>query len=178
MTVQLQRAQATTLHGVLLSIMEIGVVITGEPGVGKSSAALELLDRGHALVADDIVAVQRVDQAIIGSCPEPLHDLLKVRGVEIFNIRKLFGDRVIASALPIQLIIALDPAANVAELEEKQDTQTILGISLPRITLPGRHSNVALLLENLVKVYALNTQGYNAQREFIATTYTASGVTL
>lgn len=171
------QAHNTTLHGVLLCIEYLGVLITGAAGVGKSSTTLRLIDRGHTLVADDVVTIQRIEQKVIGSCPEPLQDLLKVRGVEIFNIRKLFGDRAISSALPIDLIIVLDPTAEIPVFEEQADSQTILGISIPRIILSGQHSDTALLIESLVKTHVLHTQGYNAQHEFIQHAHAALGAT-
>lgn len=167
-------AEKTTLHGVFMEVMGIGVFITGSSGVGKSELALELLSRGHRLIADDAPEFTRLAPDIIsGSCPLALRDYLEVRGLGLLNIRALFGDSAIKSSKYLRLIIALEPMseAQLRRLDRLHGTRRmrkILGMDVPEITLPvapGR--NLAVLIEAAARNHILFLKGYNASEQFM-----------
>ena len=166
-------ADVLTLHGVYLDIHTIGALITGPSGVGKSELALELIARGHHLVADDAPQFTRLPSGKInGGCPAILQDFIEVRGMGIINIRKLFGDIAIKHNKELGLIIKLAPSGSdhiqqIDRLAGSYTTENILDTPIPEITLPvalGR--NLAVLLECAVRNHILRTSGYNAHEEF------------
>jgi HPr kinase/phosphorylase len=167
-------ADSISLHGVFMEIMSIGVLITGPPGVGKSELALELITRGHRLIADDAPNFSRIAPDIInGTCPEALIDFLEVRGLGIINIRKLYGNTAIKSNKYLRLIVRLEPMSKeqmlqLDRLEGSHRTLKVLDMDVPEITLPvapGR--NLAILLEAAARNHALRISGYSASDEFI-----------
>ena len=167
-------ADLITLHGVFMEVMSIGVLITGPSGIGKSELALELISRGHRLIADDAPQFSRITPDIInGVCPEPLKDFLEVRGLGIINIRKLYGDTAIKNNKYLRLIVRLEPMSKeqmlkLDRLEGSYRTREIIGVDIPEITLPvapGR--NLAILLECAARNHGLRMGGYNASEDFI-----------
>lgn len=168
-------AQSTTLHGVFMELFTIGVLITGDPASGKSELALELLNRGHRLIADDAPEFTRISPEIIeGTCPEALQDCLEVRGLGVLNVRHMFGDAVIKSSKFLRLIIHLEipdkPTLSVQEdrLRGNISNEKVLEQEVPRITLPvmaGR--NLAIIAEAAVRDFMLKMKGYDAASEFI-----------
>lgn len=167
-------AEDLTLHGVFMEVMAIGVLITGPSGIGKSELALELITRGHRLIADDAPQFSRITPDIInGTCPEALKDYLEVRGMGIINIRRLYGDSAIKENKYLRLIVNLQPFSEeqllqLDRLEGSRKTRNIMGLDIPEITLPvapGR--NLAILLECAARNHNLITGGYNASVEFI-----------
>ncbi len=166
-------ADVLILHGVYMEVNAIGVLLTGPSGVGKSELALELITRGHRLVADDAPQFSRIAPDIInGTCPEALQDFLEVRGLGIINVRELFGDSAIKINKYLRLIIRLEPLSKksikqIDRLEGSYTTQNILELEIPEITLPvapGR--NLAVLLECAARNHMLRMSGYNASEEF------------
>lgn len=166
-------ADVLTLHGVYLEIHAIGVLITGPSGVGKSELALELITRGHRLVADDAPQFSRLAPDIInGTCPTALQNFLEVRGLGIINVRELFGDSAIKINKYLKLIIRLEPLSKesikqIDRLEGSYTTRNILDLEIPEITLPvapGR--NLAVLLECAARNHMLRISGYNASEVF------------
>ncbi len=162
-------AERKTLHGVFLEVLSIGVLLTGESGTGKSELALELISRGHRLIADDAPEFARTAPDIInGSCPTLLQDFLEVRGLGVLNIRAMYGDSVIKNSKYLRLIIHLVHMRNgeaILEdrLQMKQKMRNILGLDIPVFTLPvapGR--NLAVLVEAAVRNHLLRLNGYNA----------------
>lgn len=168
-----QLAEKISLHGVFMDVLGLGVFITGDSGAGKSELALELISRGHGLVADDIVEFSRIAPAVLeGRCPELLQDFIEVRGLGVLNVRTIFGETVCRRKMRLRLIVYLqrrvpgqdDPSRLPMHLE----TQDILGVSIPRTILPvaaGR--NLAVLLEAAVRSTILQLRGIDSTQEFI-----------
>jgi HPr kinase/phosphorylase len=167
-------AERTTQHGVFIEVLGMGVLLLGDPAVGKSELALELIVRGHRLVADDAPQFARVapDQ-LEGSCPEPLHDFLEVRGLGILNIRAMFGEGAVVRRRLLNLIIDLKPLhepelQRIDRLAGSLSSTNILGVSVARFTMPvapGR--NLAILVEAAVRHQILRLRGYDAGVDFI-----------
>ncbi len=163
-----------TLHGVFMEIMAIGVLLTGSSGVGKSELALDLITRGHRLVADDAPEFRRIAPDIInGTCPRALVDFLEVRGLGIINVRELFGASALKPNKYLKLIINLERMEetrllDLDRLEGSYATQDVLGVAIPTITLPvapGR--NLGVIVECAASNQILRTSGYNSTLEFI-----------
>lgn len=161
---------STVVHGELLEVFGLGVLITGGSGVGKSELALELISRGHRLIADDTPNLTRIAPDVLeGTCPPTLSDLLEVRGLGILNIRRMFGDSAIKRNKRVRLILHLVKLEEItppaeSRLHGLRDTQVILGVSVPMITLPiapGR--NLAVLVECAVRDHILRLNGYRAE---------------
>ena len=168
-------ARCTTLHGVFMEVFTIGVLITGGAGSGKSELALELLNRGHRLIADDAPEFTQISPDIIdGTCPEALQDCLEVRGLGVLNVRSMFGDSAVKLNKFLRLIIHLDvpghdgPPDLTDRLRGDTSTQQVLDLQIPRITLPvvaGR--NLAVIAEAAVRDFMLKMKGYDAASAFI-----------
>ncbi len=167
-------AVSTNLHGVFLGVLEVGVLITGESGMGKSELALELISRGHGLVADDNVEVFRIGpETLEGRCPDILRDFLEVRGLGVLNIRTIFGETAIRPQKSLKLIIHLVKATpenmrSFDRLHMNQQNQEILGVPVRKVVLPvaaGR--NLAVLVETAVRNYILQLRGLDSSKEFI-----------
>ena len=166
-------ADSTSLHGVFMEVQGFGVLIKGNAAIGKSELALELISRGHRLVADDIVDFFRISpERIEGRCPELLQDFLEVRGLGILNIRALFGDNAVKPTKPLDLIIKLEMADTLApqllnRLEIKMQHEQILDVKIPKVTIPiaaGR--NIAVLVEVAIRNHILLLRGVNATKQF------------
>ncbi len=168
-----QLAETGTLHGVFIDVLGMGVLITGDSGVGKSELALELISRGHGLVADDVVDVSRVSvDTLEGRCPALLRDFLEVRGLGLLNIRAVFGETACRRKMRLKLIVHLQkPMPGVPEaarLPLDAQTETILGVPIRRVTIPvaaGR--NLAVLLEAAVRATVLKLRGIDSMQEFV-----------
>jgi HPr kinase/phosphorylase len=169
---QQELGEITTIHGVMLDVLELGVLITGDSSIGKSELALELISRGHGLVADDVVELQQVaPDTIQGRCPPMLRDFLEVRGLGVLNIRSIFGETAVRPRKALRLIVQLDPPEESEpkdRLATRAGTQDILGVEIPTVTLavaPGR--NLAVLVEAAVRNHILISRGINSTAEFI-----------
>jgi len=168
-------AEKTVVHGVFLEVLGIGLLITGESRVGKSELALELITRGHRLIADDSPRFARIAPDILnGTAPPVLQDLLEVRGLGVLNIRAMYGDNAIKTNKYLRLIIHLtdfdeDYTRSEDRLRGNCSEREILGLRIPQITLPvapGR--NLAVLVEAAVRNHLLRSSGYNAADDLIA----------
>jgi HPr kinase/phosphorylase len=167
-------AEATTLHGVFLDVLELGVLITGASAIGKSELALELISRGNGLIADDIVELSRISpDTIEGRCPAVLRDFLEVRGIGVLNIRTIFGETAVRPHKLLRLIVHLEDHSNEAftdldRLQVNATFQEVLSVPIRKVTIPvaaGR--NLAVLVEAAVRNFVLNQRGIDSTKEFI-----------
>lgn len=168
-------SEKTTRHGVFLEVLGMGVLLTGDPAVGKSELALELISRGSRLIADDAPEFIRIAPDIIsGTCPSMLRDFLEVRGLGILNIRKMFGDTAIKQTKYLRLIVHLkrmsdDEIANIDRLAGSYESLEVLGVAVDQVSVPvapGR--NLAILVEAAVRNHMLRLKGYDATEVLIA----------
>ena len=164
-------APSDNIHGVLLSIYGKGVVITGDSGVGKSETALELIRKGHVLVADDRVDVTRIHNTIFGKAPEILRGMLEIRGIGIIDVTKMFGASSSLDNSEIDFIIHLEKWDDQKQYErvgiEEEVLENILGLEIPKTTIPVRDGrNIAVLVESAVTNFNLKLRGINSAKEF------------
>ncbi len=169
-------ADSAERHGVLMDVLGVGVLITGDSGVGKSELALELITRGHGLVADDVVEISKIAATTLeGRCPPMLKDFLEVRGLGLINIRAIYGETAVRPKMKLKLITQLErpvrggvrDAADRLPLSEL--AEEILGITVRKVVIPvaaGR--NLAVLLEAAVRNYILQLRGKDSAAEFLA----------
>jgi len=168
-------AERTERHGVLMDVLGLGVLITGDSGVGKSELGLELISRGHGLVADDVVELSRIgDGGIEGRCPPMLKDFIEVRGLGLLNIRTIFGETAVRRKMKLRLVAHLakplpggrDPTERLPLAALSED---ILGVTVGKVIIPvaaGR--NLAVLVEAAVRNQILKLRGIDSMAEFLA----------
>jgi HPr kinase/phosphorylase len=167
-------AESTSRHGVFLDVLGVGVLITGDSGVGKSELGLELITRGNGLVADDVTELFRISpETVEGRCPELLRDFLEVRGLGMLNIRTMFGETAVRRKKSLKLIVHLHrpPGGDVSQLERlplNASFQEILGVQISTVRIPvvaGR--NLAVLVEAAARNFVLQQRGIDSMQEFI-----------
>ena len=166
-------AERSTRHGVFMDILGLGVMLTGESGLGKSELGLELISRGHGLVADDAVDLFRVSRtAIEGRCPELLQNLLEVRGIGLLDIRGIFGETAVRRKMRLKLIVHLVRRETLEREYERIPyeplTQDILGVPVRKVVIQvvaGR--NIAVLVEAAVRNTILQLRGIDTYQEFV-----------
>lgn len=166
-------AQSIIMHGVFMDVLGVGVLITGESGLGKSELGLELISRSHGLVADDAVEFSRIAPNMIeGRCPELLRNLLEVRGLGLLDIRAIFGETAVRRKMRLKLIVHLVRRSTMEENYERLPmdfhTQEVLGLQIRKVVIPvaaGR--NIAVLLEAAVRNTILQLRGINTMEEFM-----------
>ena len=167
-------APSCCLHGVLLDVLGMGVMITGESGVGKSELALELISRGHGLVADDVVELRRIaPETLEGRCPPMLRDYLEVRGLGMLNIRTIFGETAVRRHKNMKLIVHLQNSGGTdASLLERLPlsnlNESIMNVDIRKVIIPvaaGR--NLAVLVEAAVRNYVLQLRGIDSTKDFV-----------
>ena len=167
-------SEKTTLHGVFLEVLGMGVLLTGDPAVGKSELALDLITRGSRLVADDAPEFTRIAPDIVsGTCPALLREFLEVRGLGILNIRAMFGDSSIKRTKYLRLIVHLkrmtsEQISGMDRLSGAHTDREVLGVSVPQVTVPvapGR--NLSVLVESAVRNHLLRLKGYDAAEVLI-----------
>ena len=168
-------AEITERHGVFMDVLGLGVLITGESGVGKSELGLELISRGHGLVADDVVEISRIAvNTLEGRSPALLRDFLEVRGLGLLNIRTIFGETAVRPRMRLRLVAHLErPSPAVRETIERlplaELAEDILGVTVRKVIIPvaaGR--NLAVLLEAAVRNHILQLRGIDSTAEFMA----------
>ncbi|WAH36601.1 HPr(Ser) kinase/phosphatase [Alicyclobacillus dauci] len=164
-------APETLVHGVLVDVYGIGILITGSSGIGKSETGLELIKRGHRLVADDAVVIRQIsDESLIGSAPPLLQHLLEIRGLGVLNAMTLFGAGAVRTHKKIAMVIHLEAwKENVAydRLGIDQQTMKILDLDVPLVTVPVRPGrNLAVIVEVAAMNFRLKAMGYDAAKTF------------
>ncbi|MFS1514831.1 HPr(Ser) kinase/phosphatase [Chengkuizengella sp. SCS-71B] len=164
-------APTTTIHGVLVDVNGVGMLITGHSGIGKSETALELVKRGHRLIADDAVEIrQTADNDLYGSAPDLIKHLLEIRGVGIINVMTLFGAGAIRNIKKITLVVKLETWNQEKQYDRlglDEETTQIIDTKVPLVTIPVRPGrNLAVILEVAAMNYRLKRMGYNAAMQF------------
>jgi len=162
-------APSAVVHGVLMEIMGVGILMLGKSGIGKSENALELVMRGHRLVADDVIEVKRMQALdLIGSAPEMIRNLLEVRGIGVVDIRHLFGVSAVREKARMELVVELlawDSSMEYERVGLKEEKYRLLGIDLPLVRIPvspGR--NASAIVELAVRKHILKKEGINTAR--------------
>ncbi len=159
-----------TRHGVLVDVYGVGVLLTGESGVGKSEAALELVKRGHQLCADDVVDICRVaDERLVGESPAMVRHFMEIRGIGIIDIRAMYGVGAVVLSRSIDMCIHMEKWDSKKEYERfglKEETVSILGVKVPYQIMPVRPGrNLAIIIEVAARNHSLKKMGYSAAHE-------------
>jgi len=159
------------LHSVLMDVFGVGVLITGESGIGKSECALDLVDRGHRLVADDVVEVKRMAETLTGSSPDLTRHHMELRGLGVINIKDLYGVSSTRVSQRVELVVNLERWEAGREYDRlglRRENFLILGVEVPLIRMPvapGR--NIAILVEVAARNQLLKERGYDAAERFV-----------
>ncbi len=179
-TTQLSSAAATylndllapqeTIHGVLIEVYGVGILLTGNSGIGKSESALEMVKRGHRLVSDDAVVVKRLsDERLVGSAPANIEHYMEIRGLGLIDVQSMYGVGSVIPSAPIDFVIHLEiwnEQASYDRLDMGNDTAAIMDVAVPKITVPVRPGrNLAIILEVAALNFKLKNSGYDAIAE-------------
>ena len=166
-------APRVTRHGVLVEVYGEGILILGESGVGKSETAVELVKRGHRLIADDAVELRRVsNRTIVGTAPENIRHFIELRGIGIINVARVFGSGAVKASERVDLVVELQPwdkTKNYSRTGLESETIELLGLEVPYTVVPvhpGR--NLAVILETAAICNRQKKMGYNAAEELMA----------
>ena len=164
-------APSITRHGVFVEIYGEGILITGESGLGKSEAAIELIKRGHRLIADDAVDIKRINSTtLMGSAPELIRNYIELRGIGVIDVRRIFGMGAVKWTEKVDLVVELEtwkPGADYDRIGNEYKYDDMLGVKVPHITIPiqpGR--NLAVILEVAAMNNRQKRQGYDSAKEF------------
>ena len=173
-------APSISMHGVLVEVNGEGILILGESGVGKSETALEIVKRGHRLIADDQVEIRRVSETtLLGRAPDIIRHLIEIRGIGIINVKELFGVSSVKIQENIDFIINLelwDDKKTYDRLGINEETTEVLGIRIPSITIPvGPGRNLAIIVEAAAINFRVKKMGYNAARTLIDQVFPGTG---
>jgi HPr kinase/phosphorylase len=162
-----------SVHGVLLDVYWVGVLLRGKSGVGKSEAALELIKRGHMLVADDLVDICRIaDDRLIGTCPESIRNMMEIRGIGVIDIRAVYGIGAVCPSKTIDLIMELEPweeGKMYDRIGYEEHTIKIMEVPVPYMTMPVKPGrNLAIIVEVAARNLSLKRTGYHAAKELVS----------
>ena len=160
-----------TRHGVMVEVYGIGILILGDSGIGKSETAIELVKRGHRLIADDAVEIRKVsDKTLVASAPELIRYYIELRGIGIVDVRRLFGIGSVKDTEKVELIIQLEPWVEGKMYDRmglKQDVTDLMGIEIPTVLIPVRPGrNLAVIIEIAAMNHRQKAMGYNTAEEF------------
>lgn len=165
-------APEITIHGVLMDLYGVGVLIVGHSGVGKSETAIELIQRGHRLVADDAVNIKRISDRLVGASPEGIRYLMEMRGIGIIDVRAMYGTGSVRQNKVIDLVAELEPWDDKKEYDRLGDethTYNILGADLPKYVIPVKPArNLSVILEVVARTHRLKSMGYNPLDELLS----------
>ncbi|MBO7697641.1 MAG: HPr(Ser) kinase/phosphatase, partial [Erysipelotrichaceae bacterium] len=158
------------VYGVMMNIYGRGIMITGKSGIGKSELALDLINRGHMLVADDRIDVTRVHNSITCTAPSLLKRMLEIRGIGIVDVTRMFGANAYMNKCPLDFVIKLvkyDESIDTDRLNPMNDTMDILGLQIPMLTIPiTEGKSLSVIVEAAVTTFLLNRLGFNSNEEF------------
>jgi HPr kinase/phosphorylase len=164
-------APRTVVHGVLLDVYGLGVLLLGDSGMGKSECALDLVVRGHRLVADDVVEIKRVREVLVGTGPELTRYHMELRGLGIVNVKDLFGVAAVRMSKFVEFVIRLDPWEDDKRYDRlglDERSYEILGIELPYVEMPvGPGRNLSVLIEVAARNHLLKLKGYHPARQLV-----------
>lgn len=164
-------APSVTEHGVLMEIFGVGILLTGKSGVGKSETAMELIKRGHRLIADDNVIIKEIANELYGTAPDIIRYFMELRGIGIINVKSMYGSGSVLDEKQIQLIIQLENWQQGKEYDrigDEMSSASYFGIKIPKLTIPvspGR--NLAIIIEVAARNFRLKSMGYDASEELI-----------
>lgn len=162
-------APETTIHAGLMDVFGMGVLVRGKSSVGKSETCLDLVIRGHRLVADDVVHIKKLDQSLLGEAPENIRHFMEIRGLGILDIRRLYGIGSVKEAAEVEMVIELEDWDDNVEYDRLGITDhytEILGVRIPSITVPVKPGrNIAMIIEVAVRNTRQKEMGYNAAIE-------------
>lgn len=163
-------APKITRHGVLVDVYGVGILLTGESGIGKSETALELIKRGHRLVADDAVEIKKVsDNRLIGEAPELIRHFMEIRGIGIIDIKSMYGVGAVINSKSIDFVFSLEFWDNNKEYDRLglvEEYTEILGVKIPKLVIPVRPGrSLAIVVEVAARNWRLKNMGYHAARE-------------
>ena len=164
-------APSMSVHGVLMEVFGVGILLTGESGVGKSETAMELIKRGHRLIADDNVILQEIANEIYGTSPDIIRYFMELRGVGIINVKSMYGSGSVLDEKKVQLVIRMEhwqQGKQYDRIGDEGQSEEFLGIKVPKLIIPvspGR--NLAIIIEVAARNYRLKSMGYDASEELI-----------
>ncbi|MBD3372292.1 MAG: HPr(Ser) kinase/phosphatase [Candidatus Coatesbacteria bacterium] len=163
-------AQSVEMHGVLLDIKGVGLLILGKAGIGKSECALELVSRGHRLVADDVVRIKcKFNSVLVGNAPERIREYMEIRGIGIINVRHLFGVNAVRDQKRVELVVQIREwrgRDNYERVGLETQYKDILGIKIPQVVIPASPGkNIASIVELAAMNYLVRRRGFNPARE-------------
>ncbi|MFL8905897.1 HPr(Ser) kinase/phosphatase [Helcococcus kunzii] len=168
-------AEQTTIHGGLLDVYGSGMLILGESSVGKSETALDLITKGHRLVADDVVEISKIDEKLYGQSPENIRHFMEIRGIGILDIRRLYGTGSVKTDSQIDMVIELENWNEDKEYDRlglEEEFEEILGIKIPKLTVPVKPGrNIAMIIEVAVRNLRQKNFGYNSAKYLTAKIY-------
>ncbi len=167
-------APSTTVHGVLIDVLGVGILLTGHSGIGKSETAMELIKRGHRLVADDSVIIKRVSDSLVGTSPEMIRYFMELRGIGIINIKNMYGSGSILNEKEVELVMELENWEEGKEydrLGEGALYESILGVKVLKHVIPVKPGrNLSIIIEVAARNFRLKSMGYDAAQELIGRT--------
>lgn len=164
-------APSVNEHGVLMEVFGVGILLTGKSGVGKSETAMELIKRGHRLIADDNVIIKEIANQLYGSAPDIIRYFMELRGIGIINVKSMYGSGSVLDEKIIQLVIQLENWQQGKEYDrvgDEMSTTSYFDIEIPKLTIPvspGR--NLAIIIEVAARNFRLKSMGYDASEELI-----------
>ncbi len=164
-------APSITVHGVLMEVFGVGILLTGKSGVGKSETAMELIKRGHRLIADDNVIIKEIANELYGTAPDIIRYFMELRGIGIINVKSMYGSGSVLDEKNVQLVIQLENWQQGKEYDrigDEMSSTSYFDIKVPKLTIPvspGR--NLAIIIEVAARNFRLKSMGYDASEELI-----------